>query len=123
MIIFRSITTLLEVKICCNGLAIKNSFERVIKQRLQADIDDSFSCYSLSFNDKDDIHLTAIGEFLEYVKKIYESMSIMPEYLQCFVQFDVNYVKECYFVQNSAGDRVRNSLFFVKNTIHTFNFY
>ena len=81
--------------------------EETIKTRLQTDINDSFSLHSFVFNDKEDIQLNNIRDFLEYVKKLAESMAVLQEYTKIFALFNTNYIKICFFDTNSAADRVR----------------
>jgi hypothetical protein len=103
----RTICMLLQLKICSNETIMKNHLEETIRLRLQTDINDSFTLHSFAFNDKYDIQLNLVRDFVEYVKKIAESMSIINEYNKIFALFNVNYIKICFFESNSAGDRVR----------------
>ncbi|CAF1516862.1 unnamed protein product, partial [Rotaria sordida] len=79
-----TIDTLLQLKICSNEATIKTHLEETIKTRLQTDINDLFSVHSFVFNDKNDIRLNTVREFIEFVKKLAESMSIINEYQQLF---------------------------------------
>jgi hypothetical protein len=90
---------------------MKNHLEEIIKTRLRTDINDSFSVNSFVFNDNNDIQLTEVRDFLNYVIKLAESMSTVPEYQKIFVVFDVNYIKICFFEPNSAADRVKYFIF------------
>lgn len=86
---------------------MKNHLEETIKIRLQTDINDSFSLHPFVFNDKHDIQINFVRDFIEYVRKISDSMSIISEYNKIFALFNINYIKICFFETNSAGDRVR----------------
>ncbi|CAF4240234.1 unnamed protein product, partial [Rotaria sordida] len=101
-----TIDTLLQLKICSNEATIKTHLEETIKTRLQTDINDLFSVHSFVFNDKNDIRLNTVREFLEFVKKLAESMSIINEYQQLFSSFNISYIKTCFFETNSADDRL-----------------
>lgn len=96
---------------------MKNHLEETIKTRLQTDINDSFSVHPFVFNDKEDVQLNTIRDFLDYVKKLAESMSFIAEYNKIFALFNTNYIKICFFEPNSAADRVRF------NFIDRMNFY
>jgi hypothetical protein len=85
---------------------MKDHLEETIKTRLRTDINDSFDVNSFAFNDKQDIELNKINDFVDFVKKLNESMSIVPEYQKLFGLFNVNYLKICFFETNSAADRV-----------------
>ncbi|CAF1432139.1 unnamed protein product, partial [Rotaria sordida] len=104
--IFETIRALHQLKICSNEATIKTHLEEIIKTRLQTDINDLFSIHSFVFNDKNDIQLNTVREFLEFVKKLAESMSIINEYQQLFSSFNISYIKTCFFETNSAGDRL-----------------
>ncbi len=77
-----------------------------MKTRLKTDINDSFAIHSFAFNDKQDIELYKINEFVDFVKKLNESMPVIPEYQKLFNIFNVNYLRTCFFEKNSAADRV-----------------
>lgn len=85
---------------------MKALFEKVIRERLRTDINDSFAFDELSLR-CDDLRLTAIQKYLEYIKKLADSMPFMSEYIQVYSLFNIDYIKECYFERNSAGDHVR----------------
>ncbi|CAF4077538.1 unnamed protein product, partial [Rotaria sordida] len=104
--IFETIRALHQLKICSNEATIKTHLEEIIKTRLQTDINDLFSIHSFVFNDKNDIQLNTVREFLEFVKKLAESMSIINEYQQLFSSFNISYIKTCFFETNNAGDRL-----------------
>ena len=88
-------------------MLIKSHLEETIKTRLRSDINDYFALNSFSFNNKDDIQLNEIKEFLNFIIKVTKSMPLLPEYQKHFMIFNVNYMKVCFFESNSAGDRVR----------------
>ncbi|CAF0823207.1 unnamed protein product [Rotaria sp. Silwood1] len=104
--IFDTICTLFQLKICSNESTTTKILEETIKIRLQTDINDSFSVHPFVFQDRNDIQLNAVREFIEYVQKLAESMSSIKEYQKLFASFNVNYVKACFFEPNSAGDRL-----------------
>ncbi|CAF1526787.1 unnamed protein product, partial [Rotaria sordida] len=106
MLIEKTIDTLLQLKIYSNDTTIKAHLEETIKTRLQTDINDLFSVHSFVFNDKNDIRLNTVRKFLEFVKKLAESMSIINEYQQLFSSFNISYIKTCFFETNNAGDRL-----------------
>ena len=81
--------------------------EETIEMRLHSDINDSFNLQPFVFNDKHEIHLNMVRNFVDYVKKLAESMSIIPEYNKIFSLFNVNYIEICMLETNSAADRVR----------------
>ena len=97
---------------------MKNHVEETMRTRLQSDINDSFSLHSFVFNDKEDIQLNIVRDFIDYVKKLAESMSVIPEYNKSFALFNTNYIKICFFETNSAADRVR----FCFNFVNRMNF-
>ncbi|UJR27967.1 hypothetical protein I4U23_009225 [Adineta vaga] len=104
--IFDTLCTLFQLKICSNETVMKTHFEEIMKTRLQIDINDSFTVHAFVFNDKEDIQFNKIRDFLDYVKKIAESMSNLPEYNKIFASFDINYTKICFFETDSAADRL-----------------
>ncbi|CAF1360717.1 unnamed protein product, partial [Rotaria sordida] len=104
--IFETICALRQLKICSDEATIKTHLEETIKTRLQMDISDLFSVHSFVFNDKNGIQLNTIREFLEFVKKLTKSMSIIKEYQKFFLSFNMSYIKVCFFETNSAGDRL-----------------
>jgi hypothetical protein len=91
---------------------MKSYLEDTIRSRLQTDINDSFEQNSFAFNDTNDIELNMVRQFVEYVRKLAESMSVIKEYNELFATFNINYIKICFFESNSAGDRVRLFSFF-----------
>ena len=102
----RTICKLLQLNICTNETTMKNHLEETIKIRLQNDINDSFILHSFVFNNKHDIQMNIVRDFVEYIKKIAESMSVISEYNKIFALFNINYTKICFFESNSAGDTV-----------------
>ncbi|CAM4903671.1 unnamed protein product [Rotaria socialis] len=104
--IFELINTLLLSKICSSQPTIRIHFEETIKRRLQTDINDSFSVYTHAFDDKNDMQLAGAKNYLEYVVKIAESMSLLSVYQGFFTPFNINYVKECFFGTQGVGDRL-----------------
>ncbi|CAF4901586.1 unnamed protein product [Rotaria sp. Silwood1] len=122
--ILNTICTLFQLKICSNESTTKILLEETIKTRLQTDINDSFSVHSLVFQDRNDIQLNTVREFFEFVEKLAESMSIITEYQKLFASFNVNYIKTCFFEQNSAGHRVTEvTKRILKNMIDYFQKY
>ena len=95
------------MQICSNEVTIKNYLEEIIKIRIQADINDSFNLHGFVFNNENDTQLNLARNFLDYLKKLDESMSIIQEYKNIFSSFNVNYIKICFFDAASAGDRVK----------------
>lgn len=86
---------------------MRGLLEQTIKARLQTDMSDSLNLHSYVFNDKNNIQLTDVQEFVDYVSKLAESMSVIQEYNLIFGLFGVTYIKICFFETNSAADRVR----------------
>ena len=72
-------------------------------------MNDSFNVHRFVFNDKHDTQSSIVRDFVEYVKRIAESMSVIHEYKELFSSFNTNYIKICFFEANGAGDRVRYS--------------
>lgn len=107
----------MRLKICSNDLPIKNYLEETIKTRLRTDINDSFSVNLFVFNDKYSTELNKFQDFLDYVTKLSESMSIINEYQKIFALFDVNYIKICFFETNNAADRVKLIFILIKKYI------
>ena len=101
-----TICTLLQLKMCSNESAMKDHLEETIKRRLRSDINDAFGIHAFVFNDKQDMELNKINEFATFVKKLNETMSVVPEYQKLFGLLNVNYLKICFFETNSAADRV-----------------
>ncbi len=95
------------MKLCSNESLMDNHLEETIKKRLRTDINDSFNVNPFAFNDKQDIQLNKINDFVDFVRKLNESMSIIHEYQKLFNLFKVNYLKICFFEANSAADRVK----------------
>ncbi|CAF0826106.1 unnamed protein product [Adineta ricciae] len=105
--IFETLCTLFQLKICANNeQMMRTHLEETIKTRLHTDINDTFSLHSFVFNDKEDIQLNNIRDFLEYVKKLAESTALLPEYTKIFEPVNTNYIKICFFDTNSAADRL-----------------
>lgn len=107
---FSTICALLQIKIFSNESNIKSYLEETIKSRLLTDISDTFHLNSFTFNDKDDSQLNIMVEnFLNFVRKLAESMSTISDYNRLFALFGISYVKICFFETNSAGDRVKTT--------------
>ncbi|CAF4550359.1 unnamed protein product, partial [Rotaria sp. Silwood2] len=104
--IFETVCTFFGLKICSNESETIRHLEETIKTRLQTDINDSFRVQSFAFQDKNDIQLNTVRQFLEFIKKLSESMSIIKQYQKLFSSFNINYIKACFFETNSAGDRL-----------------
>lgn len=114
--LFSTICTLLQLKICSNESLLRIHLEETIKQRIRTDINDSFAVHEFVFNDKNDIQLTKILTFIDFVTKLTQSMSVIHEYQKLFTVFNVNYIKICFFETNSAADQVKRMFSIIRIT-------
>lgn len=109
---------LLQLKISANEITLKQHLEQTVKSRLQTDITDSFGLHAFSFNSTDDIQLNTVREFMEYVKKLAESMGIINDYEKLFSSSNISYIRICFFEVNGASDCVRSSIYLFIDLLH-----
>jgi len=104
------IDQLSSLDMCTNEKLIKLHLQETINTRIRTDINDCFTVNSFSFYDKDDMQINQIKELVQFVLKIKQSMVLVSDYQKHFNNYDVNYMKICYFESNSAADRVKSYL-------------
>lgn len=108
---FSMLTSLTQLNICSKEPLFMSDIQDVIKARLRKDIADLFAIEPFDLNEKSQIQLNTVKSFVDFVKKIDESMLLICQYNQLFQLFGGNYVKTCFFEPGSAADRVRTIAF------------
>ncbi|CAF3534518.1 unnamed protein product [Adineta steineri] len=122
--IFNILHILLKLNICSNEAVMIEHLGDTIRLRLPNDINDSFNLHTFVVNEKNEIQLHTARDFLDYVKKLAESMSLIPEYDEICTKYNANYIKICFFGRNSAGDRLAElTKCLLKNMIDSFQTY